>query len=51
VAVNLDSPSSPAPDLESEYARMAADEDREAEALVWAEALLGDVSDEPETSS
>ena len=33
-------------DLASEYARMAADEDREAEAREWADALLSDVSDE-----
>jgi predicted CopG family antitoxin len=33
-------------DLASEYARMAADEDREAEAHEWAEALLPDVADE-----
>ena len=33
-------------DLASEYARMAADEEREAEALEWAEALISDVSDE-----
>jgi hypothetical protein len=33
-------------DLSSEYARMAADEDREAEALEWAEALISDVADE-----
>jgi hypothetical protein len=35
------------PDLDAAYGRMAADENREAEALEWAEATLGDVSDEP----
>jgi len=34
-------------DLEAEYAAMAADEKREAEALEWAEGLIGDVADEP----
>lgn len=29
-------------DLEAGYAAMAADEDREAEALAWSEALIGD---------
>ncbi|SOD02538.1 hypothetical protein SAMN05216486_10417 [bacterium JGI 053] len=43
-------PGPPVPDLESEYARMAADGDREAEAREWADALLPDVSDEPEMS-
>lgn len=33
-------------DLSSEYGRMAADTAREVEANVWADALLGDVSDE-----
>jgi hypothetical protein len=33
-------------DLLSAYAEMAADEDREAEALEWSNALLQDVSDE-----
>jgi hypothetical protein len=51
VAVKFDTPSSPEPDLASEYARMAADDEREAEARAWAEALLLDVSDEPGTSS
>ncbi len=32
-------------DLESGYQAMAADEAREAEALAWSEALLGDVAD------
>lgn len=34
-------------DLEEAYRAMAADEEREAEALEWAEALIGDVADEP----
>jgi hypothetical protein len=34
-------------DLEIGYRQMAADEAREAEALEWSEALLGDVADEP----
>jgi hypothetical protein len=35
------------PDLLEAYREMAADEAREAEALEWAEATIGDVSDEP----
>ena len=34
------------PDLEAAYAQMARDEEREAEALEWAEATVGDVTDE-----
>lgn len=34
-------------DLEAAYQRMAEDEAREAEALEWSEALIGDVRDEP----
>ena len=34
------------PDLEDAYRQMAEDEERELEALEWAEAVLGDVSDE-----
>ena len=34
------------PDLEAAYEQMARDEEREAEALEWAEATVGDVSDE-----
>ena len=34
------------PDLEAAYRSMAADESREAEALEWAEATIGDVQDE-----
>ncbi len=33
-------------DLEAPYRQMAQDEAREAEALEWAEATIGDVSDE-----
>lgn len=33
-------------DLEMAYRQMAQDEAREAEALEWAEAMLGDVADE-----
>ena len=33
-------------ELEAGYRRMAADKAREAEALEWAEGLLGDVADE-----
>ena len=32
--------------LEAAYQQMAQDEEREAEALEWAEATVGDVSDE-----
>jgi len=34
------------PDLEAAYRRMALDESREAEALEWVEATVGDVKDE-----
>lgn len=34
------------PDLEAAYREMAQDEAREAEALEWAEATVGDVGDE-----
>lgn len=34
-------------ELELAYAQMAQDEEREAEALEWAEVVAGDVSDEP----
>ncbi len=33
-------------ELETAYQQMAQDEEREAEALAWAEATIGDVSDE-----
>jgi predicted CopG family antitoxin len=33
-------------DLEAAYRQMAQDEAREAEALEWAEAIIGDVRDE-----
>lgn len=32
-------------DLEAAYAQMAQDEERESEALAWADALIGDVDD------
>ena len=32
--------------LDDAYAKMAADEEREQEALDWSDALIGDVSDE-----
>lgn len=34
-------------DLEADYREMAADEEREAQALEWAEATIADVADEP----
>ncbi len=34
------------PNLEAVYAEMAKDEEREKEALEWAEGLIGDLSDE-----
>ncbi len=34
-------------ELEAAYEQMAQDESREADALEWAEATLGDISDEP----
>jgi hypothetical protein len=34
-------------DLEAAYQQMAHDEEREADALAWAEATLSDVSDDP----
>jgi hypothetical protein len=34
------------PDLDAAYAEMAQDEEREAAALEWAEATVGDVGDE-----
>ncbi len=33
-------------DLDAAYREMAADEDRESEALEWAEAMVSDVADE-----
>jgi hypothetical protein len=36
------------PALEDDYQAMANDEEREAEALEWAEATIGDVADEPQ---
>jgi hypothetical protein len=35
-----------APELDAAYQQMAQDEEREAEALEWAEATIGDVADE-----
>lgn len=35
-------------DLEAAYQEMAGDEVREAEAEEWAEALIGDVPDDPQ---
>ena len=34
------------PDLEAAYREMAQDAEREAEALEWAESMIGDASDE-----
>ena len=34
------------PNLEAAYAEMAKDEEREKEALEWAEGLIGDTTDE-----
>jgi hypothetical protein len=34
-------------ELEAAYREMAADEEREREALEWAEATISDVADEP----
>ncbi|MDJ0900012.1 MAG: hypothetical protein QNJ55_14510 [Xenococcus sp. MO_188.B8] len=34
-------------DLDTAYKQMAADEDREMEAMEWAEALISDISNEP----
>lgn len=34
------------PDLEAAYQQMAQEEEREAEALEWAEAMVGDVGNE-----
>jgi predicted CopG family antitoxin len=34
------------PNLEAAYQQMAQDEEREMQALTWAEATIGDVSDE-----
>jgi len=33
--------------MEESYAAMAADEEREAEAQEWCNALIGDIPDEP----
>lgn len=34
-------------DIQAAYKQMSQDESRESEALEWAEATIGDVSDEP----
>ncbi len=34
-------------DLDAEYAVMAADEEREAEAHIWIEAFIADIADDP----
>ena len=34
-------------DMDAAYQQMAADEEREHEALAWTEALIGDVRDDP----
>ena len=34
-------------DLDEAYREMAADEERERQALEWSEGLIGDVADEP----
>ena len=34
-------------EMETAYRDMAADEDREREALAWSEGLIGDAGDEP----
>mgnify|MGYP001070315237 CR=1 FL=1 len=34
-------------EIEMAYAQMAKDEQRESEALEWAETVIGDISDEP----
>jgi hypothetical protein len=43
----LDDPPTDEATLELGYQQMALDEEREAEALEWAEATIGDVADEP----
>ena len=37
-------------DMETAYQDMAADEDREREALAWSEGLIGDAMDEPQAT-
>ncbi len=46
VTILDDSPTDEAT-LELGYQQMAQDEDRESEALEWADATIGDVADEP----
>lgn len=43
----LDDPPTDESNMELGYQQMARDEEREAEALEWAEATIGDVADEP----
>lgn len=43
----LDDPPTDESNTELGYQQMARDEEREAEALEWAEATIGDVADEP----
>lgn len=43
----LDDPPTDESNIELGYQQMARDEEREAEALEWAEATIGDVADEP----
>jgi hypothetical protein len=43
----LDDPPTDESTIELGYQQMAQDEERESEALEWAEATIGDVADEP----
>ncbi len=43
---NLVRPHVVRPDLDAAYREMAQDQEREAAALEWAEALIGDIGDE-----
>ena len=44
---NLARPHVVNPDIEEAYRKMAADEERESEALEWSEGLIRDVQDDP----
>lgn len=44
---NLPDPHGARGDLDADYAAMATDEEREAEALVWIEAFIADIADDP----
>lgn len=44
---NLARPHVSEPELAAAYREMAADEEREREALEWAEGLIEDIADEP----